>query len=174
MRKSKRPQVVVKYVSIAPGHLSSSDRIDWALATIASDVEGNDGVYPCSDRRPTTQEVLRRAGLGPRYLERKGDSAPADLQRERLKEKIKAGLSKINGTRPILTIGESSTSSDKRIESQELRQLRQLWCERELEFIETENCLAETQAELARLRDEILKLRTQLGYADLHILKPRQ
>jgi hypothetical protein len=173
VRKSKNQQVTVKYVSMAPTHLTSSERIDWALLTIASEVDSNDGIYPCSERLPNIQEVLRRAGLGSRYLERKNDSAQADLRRKTLKDKIKDDLSKINDTRPVLTVRKPSTPSVERVERLELRQLRQLWCERELEFIETENNLAQTQAELAHLRDEVLKLRTQLDTANLHILKSR-
>jgi hypothetical protein len=174
VQKSKGPQVTIKYVSLAPSHLKSSEKIEWALSTIASEKRRNRGIYPYSDGLPTIQEVLRRAGLGKKYLERKGDSARADLRRQTLKDRIKDGLFEINGTRPVQIADELSPTSDKRAESQELRHLRQLWCERELEFIQTENDLTQVQAELAALRDENLKLRAELKNDNLHILTPGQ
>jgi hypothetical protein len=174
VRKSKRPQVTIKYVSVAPIHLNSSEKIDWALSTIASEKGSNRGIYPYTDGLPDIQEVLRRAGLYRTYLERKGDSARADLRRQTLKDRIKTGLSEINGMRPIEIVDESSAPSDKRAESQELRRLRQLWCERELEMIETESTLADARKELAALKDETLKLRAELENTNLHILKPGQ
>ena len=56
---------------------------------------------------------------------------------------------------PVAIVREASVPSDKRAESQELRQLRQLWCERELEMIATESSLADAVEELADLKDKI-------------------
>ena len=61
VRKTKGPQVTIKYVSLAPSHLTSSEKIAWALGTIASEVKSNGGNYPYSKSRPNIQEVLRRA-----------------------------------------------------------------------------------------------------------------
>lgn len=172
-RKHPNTQPVIKYVSIAPRDLHPSGKIDWALIAIASEMESNEGIYPHTRRLPNIQEVLRRAGLGSKYLERKRDTAQADYRREMLKNEIKMRLSEINGTRPLPIASKAPGSSDAYVESKELRRIRQLWCERELEFIEIENCLAQAKAEIARLHDENLKLQAQRDTANLHVLSRR-
>ncbi|KQT95486.1 hypothetical protein [Rhizobium sp. Leaf453] len=119
------------YVTVAPPTLVPEDRIKWALDSIERETSQNNGVYPFAKRKPGIQEVLRRSGFSPSYLERKGEDESRDAGQAKLKSYIFGELSKINNTPRVLP--ESQLNKDM---GDQTYQLRQAILEAELELYE--------------------------------------
>ncbi len=119
------------YVTVAPPTLPPEDRIKWALDSIKKEISQNNGVYPFAKRKPGIQEVLRRSGFSPSYLERKGEDALRDASQAKLKSYVLDELSKINKIPRALPKLQLNTDMGN-----QTYQLRQAIVEAELELYE--------------------------------------
>lgn len=69
------------FVSVAPSELTSFERIKWALRNILTDVKRHNGIYPYSAGAPKIADVLKRAGLSERFLEKQGGNLLREKQK---------------------------------------------------------------------------------------------
>ncbi|MCQ1854021.1 hypothetical protein [Neorhizobium galegae] len=138
-----RPKLI--YVPVAPPDLPPDDRIKWALEEIQSDINKNEGKYPFSSRRPGIQEVLRRAGLGKTFLEKKGDDADRDARRGWRKAMIKSGLKTITGK----VIAPSVAQAAIREDAEDVAAIKQAWHLTELELEEAHHKIEVLETALA-------------------------
>jgi hypothetical protein len=134
----------------APIGLSVDERLTWAMQSIDEEMASVNGVFSISDRGPTLQMVLWRAGLSRSFLERKKkDSSRDELQLER-KNRIKAWLGKPTNSPPITRVSTASTASDGLVEYE----LRQYIHEVELELVEANARIAELEARIEDRRNQ--------------------
>lgn len=174
----RKPPVARRvFVPCAPLELKSFARIDWALRAILKEVKKNHGKYPHSERAPNIREVLLRASLSTRYLERQNGSTYREALKGRYKEKIKRVLRRIKSGRYVTSSirplgGEERESSSSFLKLQEqLRTLKERWVKAELEFIDAQVRLQSLEEEIQELNKEKSRLRDLLAASNVHILQ---
>ncbi len=156
-RQLKSPQVPKSpskiYVPIAPAHLTAGERLMWAMETILSECHAK-GKYPYAET-VVIQEVLRRADLSPQYLEK--------ARRKELKQVVKDFLNENQDafrSRSYRTVRKpEAPHSGNRVESAELRRIRDCLVLLELELDTATKLLARERAVTAQLNATIDQLR---------------
>lgn len=136
--------------------LDSVTAVKHAMAQIERDIEANGGIYPLNDGRLTLQELLRRAKKSSAYLEKKSPAIVA------LKKDVRAWLGSATGK---MVTGAKNIRREVTARvgaaSDEVKAIRQMWTEAELEYVETKAALDLAQKELGRLKRENTALQSQ-------------
>lgn len=101
------------FVPVAPSELASIERIKWALRKILADVKQHNGTYPFSAGAPKIADVLKRAGLSERFLEKQGGNLLREKQKAHCKKLIKRALRRVKSGRyfPSRTVLDTSIQS---------------------------------------------------------------
>ncbi|WP_408902557.1 hypothetical protein [Methylobacterium radiotolerans] len=131
-------------------------RCEVAMKKIEAEVERDGGLYRRNRGRITAAEVLYRAGLSKRLLQKP--------QNRDLKRDINAWVLGAN-TRIAKGTGTIRGEITDRVERSDdvARAIRQAWCEAELEYVEGRNEVARLTEENARLAAENAKLAAELA-----------
>lgn len=135
--------------------------IEDAMEAISKDIEINDGIYPNSNGKISASEVLHRAGLSSAALQK-----PANRElRLEVNTWVRVVQSKL--ARGAKSVRKSVTD---RVDSArlEMKQLRQVWLEAELEYVETIRQNAELREHCEELERENRRLRASIAGANIH------
>ena len=160
---------------VAPSELPSTERIRWALRKILAEVKQHGGTYPFSAGAPKIADVLKRAGLSERFLEKQGGNLLRERQKARDKKLIKRVLRRVKSGRyfPIKDRGgpqQTERSADWSALTAQLVSIKQAWVEAELEHIEAQNRVVELEKIANDLRAENDRMLGLLTDAGIHIL----
>lgn len=146
------------------------------MRAILADVKQHHGRYPFSAGAPKITDVLKRAGLSERFLEKQGGSPFREKQKAHYKKLIKRVLRRVKSGRYFPTNGgignqhAGSSASWLALQSQ-LAGLKQAWVEAELEYIESQNRAVELEKLTSDLRAENQRLLGLLSDAGIRLLR---
>jgi len=120
-------------------------------------------------------DVLKRAGLSERFLEKQGGNPLRERQKAHYKKLIKRVLRRVKSGRyfPIKHRGgpqHTERAADWSALKAQLVGIKQAWVEAELEYIEAQNRLVELEKIANDLRAENDRLMGLLKDAGIHIL----
>ncbi|MBH0240024.1 hypothetical protein [Methylobrevis albus] len=140
-----------------------------------AEVKQHSGTYPFSAGAPKIADVLKRAGLSERFLEKKGGNLLRERQKAHHKKLIKRVLRRVKSGRyfPIKDRGgqqHTERFGDWSAISAQLVGIKQAWVEAELEHIEAHNRVVELENLANDLRAENDRLLGLLTDAGIHFL----
>lgn len=163
------------FVSVAPSELTSFERIKWALRNILTDVKRHNGIYPYSAGAPKIADVLKRAGLSERFLEKQGGNLLREKQKAHYKKLIKRVLRRVKSGRYFPIKSRTGHQHSERSASwlalqAQLNGIKQAWIEAELEYIDAQNRVGELDKLANELRAENDRLLGLLAGAGIHVL----
>ena len=138
--------------------MGSVTAVKEAMREIERDIGANGGIYPFNDGRLTLQELLRRAKKSAAYLEKKSPAIVA------LKKDVRAWLAAATGK---MIVGAKSIRREVTARvgaaSDEVKAIRQMWTEAELEYVDTKVELDLARKELTRLKRENTALQSHVA-----------
>jgi chromosome segregation ATPase len=130
-------------------HLQSKGSLEGVMQRIEEEIDSNEGIYPYNDGKITVDELLRRAGKSPAYLQKNTPKIKA------LKAEVNAWIKRIKGQ---IASGAPSVRREvnERVKKakKEADEVRQAYAEAELE-------LSRTVADLAKAKQTIGELEKQ-------------
>jgi chromosome segregation ATPase len=130
-------------------HLQSKASLEGMMQKIEEDIDDNECIYPYNKGKITVDELLRRAGKSPAYLQKNTPKIKA------LKLEVNAWIKRIKGQ---IASGAPSVRREvnERVKrsKKEAEEVRQAYAEAELE-------LSRTLAELAKAKQTIDELEMQ-------------
>jgi len=164
------------FVPVAPTELASFERIKWALRRILTEVKQHNGIYPFSVGAPKIADVLKRADLSERFLEKQGGNLLREKQKAYYKMLIKRVLRRVKSGRYFPTKDRPGHHQTERSASwlalqAQLIGIKQAWVEAELEYIDAQNRAVELEKIADDARAENGRLTGLLVDAGIHILR---
>ena len=137
---------------------ASRAAVEQAMRDIEDDVEKNRGVYPHANGRISRQEVLKRAGKSPSYLN-KSDDHIVELRNDVDDFVERARKRALKGAKSI------RKAVTERVEQaqDEAEMVRQAWHEAELEHNETLIELEQARLEIKKLQEANTALLKELS-----------
>ncbi|MGY4608590.1 DNA repair exonuclease SbcCD ATPase subunit [Bradyrhizobium sp. USDA 4474] len=150
-------------------HLESKISLEEMMGKIEGEIDANDGIYPYNDGKLTVDELLRRAGKSPAYLQKKTPKIEA------LKNEVNAWIRRVKGQ-----IGSGAPSVRREVNSRvkvankQLDEIRQNYHEAELQLTRVTAELADATRKIGELEKRNTELLKQLAGKTVVSLKPEQ
>jgi hypothetical protein len=150
-------------------HLESKISLKEMMGKIEGEIDANDGIYPYNDGKLTVDELLRRTGKSPAYLQKRTPKIEA------LKREVNAWIKRVKGqiASGALSVRREVNSRVK-VANEQLGEIRQNYHEAELQLTRVTAELADATRKIGDLEKRNTELLKQLAGRTVVSLNPEQ